>query len=52
MGGSDANVFNGNGIKAVNLATGMAKVHTTEEYITIENLNNTAKLVYQIMLRK
>ncbi|NOH16042.1 M20/M25/M40 family metallo-hydrolase [Clostridium cochlearium] len=51
-GGSDANVFNGNGIKAVNLATGMAKVHTTEEYITIENLNNTAKLVYQIMLRK
>lgn len=51
-GGSDANVFNGNGIKAINLATGMAKVHTTEEFITLENLNNTAKLVYQIMLRK
>ncbi|CDI48482.1 M20/M25/M40 family metallo-hydrolase [Clostridium tetani] len=51
-GGSDANVFNGNGIKSVNLATGMSKVHTTEEFITVENLNNTAKLVYEIILRK
>ena len=48
-GGSDANVFNGLGIKAVNLGTGMAKVHTTSEEITIQNLNNTAELVLAIM---
>lgn len=50
-GGSDANVFNGNGIKAVTLGTGMSKVHTVEEFITIENLVNTAKLTLEIMLR-
>ncbi|UJF20045.1 M20/M25/M40 family metallo-hydrolase [Vibrio sp. SS-MA-C1-2] len=37
-GGSDANIFNGRGIKTVNLSTGMAKVHTTEEFITIEDM--------------
>ncbi|MBU5485841.1 M20/M25/M40 family metallo-hydrolase [Clostridium sp. MSJ-11] len=51
-GGSDANILNGNGIKAVTLATGMSKVHTVDEFITIENLVNTAKLTLEIMLRK
>lgn len=51
-GGSDANVLNGNGIKAVTLGTGMEKVHTNEEFITVENLVNTAKVTLEIMLRK
>ena len=44
-GGSDANNMNLNGIKAIVLGTGMDKVHTTAERITIENLENTASLV-------
>ena len=44
-GGSDANNFNANGVVAVNLGTGMAKVHTTQEEITIQNLEDTAALV-------
>ncbi len=37
-GGSDANNFNEKGLTTVNLSTGMAKVHTTEEYIAISDL--------------
>ena len=48
-GGSDANNMNQNGISAVVLGTGMASVHTVNEYITIENLENTAKLCLQLM---
>lgn len=44
-GGSDANNMNFNGIKALVLGTGMAKVHTTQEEITIQNLEGTAALV-------
>ena len=49
-GGSDANIYNGMGYKAVNLGTGMAKVHTTDEEISIKNLEDTAELVLAIML--
>ncbi|WP_099192474.1 M20/M25/M40 family metallo-hydrolase [Tepidibacter mesophilus] len=48
-GGSDTNVLNGNGIKAVNLGVGMKKAHTLEEYISIEDLVNTSKLVLEII---
>lgn len=51
-GGSDANNFNCNGIKAVNLATGMTKVHTNDEYIKIENLVKTSMLVLELMMAK
>lgn len=37
-GGSDANIFNANGLKTVNLSTGMAKVHTTDEFIAIADM--------------
>ncbi len=47
-GGSGANIFNGAGVDAVDLGTGMSKFHTTEEFITVENLENTAKLVLAI----
>lgn len=48
-GGSDANNMNLNGIKAIVLGTGMDKVHTTSERITIQNLENTAALVLSIV---
>ncbi|PMH46125.1 peptidase M20 [Vibrio sp. 10N.286.49.B3] len=37
-GGSDANNFNAKGLVTLNLSTGMAKVHTTEEYIAIDDM--------------
>jgi len=43
--GSDANNFSANGCVAVNLGTGMEKVHTVEEWISVKNLEDTAALV-------
>ena len=48
-GGSDANNFSGRGIKAVNMSTGMAKVHTTAEEIAVADLERTAALVLAII---
>ena len=49
-GGSDANIMAQNGITAVVLGTGMDRVHTIDEQITIDNLNHTARLALQLML--
>ncbi len=38
-GGSDVNVFNLKGLPSVNLATGMEKVHTSDEYVSVESLH-------------
>ncbi|MEG1870857.1 MAG: M20/M25/M40 family metallo-hydrolase [Peptostreptococcaceae bacterium] len=48
-GGSDTNILNKNGIKAVNLGIGMKKAHTLDEYIAIEDLINSAKTVVEII---
>lgn len=48
-GGSDANIMNAGGIKAVVLGTGMDKVHTTSERITIKNIEDTAKLALALI---
>lgn len=48
-GGSDTNIYNEYGIKAVNLATGEGKPHTKEEYIEIEDLVNTARIIVEII---
>ncbi|RKD30063.1 M20/M25/M40 family metallo-hydrolase [Thermohalobacter berrensis] len=48
-GGSDTNIFNGNGIKSVNLGIGEKKPHTLEEHISIIDLVNSAKMVYEII---
>lgn len=37
-GGSDANIFNACGITAVNMSTGMQKVHSPEEFILTKDL--------------
>lgn len=48
-GGSDANVYNARGYLAINLAVGMSKVHTTEEYMEIEDLVNMSELTLEIV---
>lgn len=48
-GGSDTNILNGNGIKAVNLAIGERKPHTLEEHMKIDDLVKAAKLVLEII---
>lgn len=49
MGGADNHQFNKNGIKGIVLACGMQKVHTTEEYIEIADLEAGADLVSEIL---
>ncbi len=48
-GGSDTNIINAAGIKAVNLSAGMQKVHTTDEYIMIKDLERIAQLTLSII---
>ncbi|MGL4688235.1 MAG: M20/M25/M40 family metallo-hydrolase, partial [Fusobacteriaceae bacterium] len=37
-GGCDANIYSGRGIVSVNMGIGMSKVHTTEEFIKIDDI--------------
>ncbi|MDO5689865.1 MAG: M20/M25/M40 family metallo-hydrolase [Tissierellia bacterium] len=48
-GGSDTSNYNENGISAVNLSIGETKPHTLEESIRIEDLNNSARLVIELI---
>lgn len=48
-GGSDANIFNLNGIKAVNIGAGMELAHTTDERLNINDFENAAKVVLKLM---
>lgn len=48
-GGSDTNILNANGISALNLGVGMSKVHTTEEYLAIKDLEDAGKLVLELI---
>lgn len=47
-GGSDANIFNGYGLPTAIVATGMDKVHTTEEQLDLNHLVQVTELVYGI----
>ena len=49
-GGADANILAGRGVRAITLATGMANHHSRDEYITVDNLEGTARLVEQLIL--
>lgn len=49
-GGSDANYYNRYGVPCVVLGIGMQKPHTTDEFIKIEDLYQTAKLVVEIIM--
>jgi tripeptide aminopeptidase len=49
FGGSDNNSFLQHGIRGIVLACGMHKVHTTEEYTTIEELTQSTAILMALM---
>jgi len=48
-GGSDANIFNQNGIEAVILGTGMTGVHTVDESVAVTDMAQVAELLVEVM---
>ncbi|RKQ37731.1 M20/M25/M40 family metallo-hydrolase [Oceanobacillus halophilus] len=48
-GGSDANIIAGLGIPTVNLAVGYEGIHTTDEKISVDNLEKITELVVAIV---
>lgn len=48
-GGSDTNILNGKGIKAINLAIAERKPHTLEETYHVEDLVKVSKMVKEII---
>jgi tripeptide aminopeptidase len=48
-GGSDANIFNSYGLKTAIIATGMDKVHTTDECLDLRDLTRLTELLLAIM---
>ncbi len=50
-GGSDANIFNQHGIQTVILGTGMEKVHTVDEQVSLDDMVRVAELLVEILRR-
>ena len=50
-GGSDVNVLNLLGLPCVNMSIGMEKVHTPDEFITVESLTNIQRLIMALVER-
>lgn len=48
-GGSDTNIYNSKGIPAVNLAVGMTKVHTVDEFIKLDDIIDLTKILIEII---
>jgi len=48
-GGSDTNIINGKGIKAVDVSVGMDKVHSVEEQILIDDMVKAAEFIISII---
>ncbi|WP_432821614.1 M20/M25/M40 family metallo-hydrolase [Trichloromonas sp.] len=48
-GGSDANIFNGHGIETVILGTGMDRVHSVEERVTVDDMVRVSELLVEII---
>lgn len=48
-GGSDTNIFNGNGISAVTLAIGLFKAHSVDEFISVDDLIKSTELVASLI---
>lgn len=49
FGGADNHQFNANKIEGIVLSCGMEKVHTKDEYVTVENLEKGARLVEKLI---
>jgi tripeptide aminopeptidase len=47
-GGSDANVLNGLGVPTVNIAIGYENIHTVNEFIRLDDLENAARFMVAI----
>ena len=43
-GGADANVFNARGLQCLNLANGMADIHTPDEHIAVADLEGMVEV--------
>ncbi len=48
-GGADANVFNERGLHCVNIANGMAKIHTAEEEISVADLEAMVAVTLELI---
>lgn len=48
-GGSDTNIYNVKNIPSVNMAIGMSKVHTTEEFIAIKDIVDCSKILVELV---
>ena len=48
-GGADANVFNERGIQCVNLANGMANIHTSDESIAVSDLEDMVEVTLALL---
>jgi len=48
-GGSDTNIFNANGMMAINLGIGERKPHTLEEHLHIKDLVDASRLVVELI---
>ncbi|HIQ36735.1 MAG TPA: M20/M25/M40 family metallo-hydrolase, partial [Desulfocapsa sulfexigens] len=48
-GGSDANIFNSYGLRTAIIATGMNRVHTTDECLDLRDLTRLTELLLAIM---
>ncbi len=49
-GGSDTNIYNSKGIKAVNINIGSSKVHTLDEQISINSLEKVSELIHMLIV--
>jgi tripeptide aminopeptidase len=48
-GAADANVFNERGLQCVNLANGMAEIHTPDEYIAVADLDGMVEVTLALL---
>lgn len=48
-GGTDANILNMGGMEVCVIGVGMQKVHTTEEYIDLKDMEKSCQLLFQIV---
>ncbi|HIE64589.1 MAG TPA: M20/M25/M40 family metallo-hydrolase [Nitrospiria bacterium] len=48
-GGCDANIFNEKGIVVANLGTGMHAIHTVREWVHIDEMSQSARMVLEVV---
>ncbi|MEK6683572.1 MAG: M20/M25/M40 family metallo-hydrolase [Nitrospirota bacterium] len=48
-GGCDANILNGHGLNVANLGTGMREIHTVNEYLLLNEFEQTARVVLEML---